>query len=153
MTGLGLFINKRPRTSAALAFGALTAALTHFSWFPAARMNGAAPALTLAVGLVHALAGIVTGPRIVDRRHTRTPFHACLMGALTSILATLLLAPPFALWVSATTAGTPSTVSYVVMTALIGLFSFLAVGWAHLLLSIGIGWSLYHLAAPHAEEM
>ncbi len=146
MAILGTYIRNRPRTSAALAFGVLTAALTHFAWFPIARMKGAAPALTLAVGVAHALAGIITGPRIVDRAHTRTPFHACLLGAVTSILATLLLAPPFALWVSATSAGPPSTLSYVVMTALIGLFSFLAVGWAHFLLSIGIGWSLFQLS-------
>ncbi len=143
---LGLLIRKRPRTSAALAFGGLTVVLTHFAWYPDARMNGAAPALTLAVGVVHAIAGSLTGGRLVDRSHTRTPFEACLLGGVTSLLADVLFAPLFALWVSTSNAQPHGTLSYIVMTALIGLFSFLAVGWALLLVSIATGWGLYFLA-------
>ncbi|HEY2626963.1 MAG TPA: hypothetical protein VGI41_09470, partial [Candidatus Udaeobacter sp.] len=108
MVPLGFYVRQRPRTVAAIAFGGLTAVVTHFAWFPDARMHGAAPALTIAAGVVHALAGAVTGPRLVDRTRTQTSLEACLLGAGTSLLAVVLLAPLFALWVSATNAAPTS---------------------------------------------
>ena len=150
MVHLGFYVRQRPRTVAAIAFGSLTAVVTHFAWFPDARMHGAAPALTIAAGVVHALAGAVTGPRLVDRTRTQTSLQACLLGAGTSLLAVVLLAPLFALWVSATNAAPTSPFSFLLLAILIGLFSFLAAGWALILVSAGIGWGLYRVAAAQA---
>jgi hypothetical protein len=73
MEPLGSYIRQRPRTAAALAFGSLTMAVTHFAWVPEARMNGVAPGLTIAAGLAHALAGAITGRRLLDGTRTHTP--------------------------------------------------------------------------------
>jgi hypothetical protein len=151
MEPLGFYIRQRPRIAAAIAFGSLTAAVTHFAWVPDARMRGAAPALTIAAGVVHALAGAVTGPRLVDRTRTQTSLQAWLLGAGTSLLAVVLLAPLFAAWVSVTNAGPTSPFSFLVLAILIGLFSFLAAGWALLLVSAGIGWGLYSVAGSNAD--
>ena len=145
MPDLGDFIRQRPRAAAALAFGGVTAIVTHLAWMPGARLSGAAPALTLAAGLAHAIAGAVIGPRLVDGARTRTASQACLLGAGTSLLAVAVLAPPFALWISATNAGSQGILSYVVFTVLVGLFSFLGAGWALLLASIAVAWSLFRL--------
>lgn len=148
MQALGTYIARRPRTAAAIAFGGVTAAITHFAWFPEARMHGAAPALTIAAGLAHAVAGAITGPRLVDKTRTRTPAQACLLGAGTSLLALVLLAPLIAGWVSSDNVRPEGVLAYLGLTLLVGLFSFLAAGWALLLASLVVGWGLYRLTVP-----
>ena len=70
---LDFYIRRSPRTAGALALGAVTLVVQYFAWLPNARMSGLAPALAVAVGLSHAIAGAVTGPCPVDRTRTRTP--------------------------------------------------------------------------------
>jgi hypothetical protein len=150
MQSIGTFIRQRPRSVAALAFGISTAALTHVAWYPDARMSGMVPALTLGAGLAHALAGAITGRRLVDRTRTHTSSHGALIGAGTSLLAVAFFAPAMAMYVSASNAHPLSVLGYVMLTLFTGLFAFLAAGWALLLLSAGVGWGLYRLAASAA---
>ena len=146
MRAFRLLVTKRPRTVAAAMFGGLTMAVTHFAWRPDTRMGGWTLVLTFAVGVVHALAGAIISARLVDKKRTKTPFEACLLGALTSLLAQVLFAPLFSLWILSTSTGPESTLSFVVTTVLISFFSFLAIGWGFLLISIAVGWILYLLA-------
>lgn len=146
MRALGLFIRKYPRAAAAIAFGLLTTAVTHFAWFPGTRMTGLVPKLTIVVGIVHAVAGALTGRSLIDRSRTRNSFQACMLGGATSLIAIAILVPPFAVWVSATNAGHQTALSFIGLIVWIGVFSFLAIGWAHLLTSIVVGWGIYHLA-------
>jgi len=148
----GLYIRRHSRTAAAIAFGCKTMVVTHLAWFPDARMNGYVPVLTVAVGLCHALAGIVIGRRIIDTTSTQTSSQACVLGACTSLLAMAFLAPPFALWISLTNARPEGAFSNLFLSFLIGLFSFLAVGWALLLVSAGVGWALYRLTISRATK-
>ena len=85
MTSLRSWIRRRPRTTSAFTFGNVTLVVTHFAGVPGARMHGLV--LTMAVGAAHALAGAITGERIVNRTRPRTPFRAGLLGAATSLLA------------------------------------------------------------------
>jgi hypothetical protein len=123
-------------------------AATHFAWVPDARMNGLVPALTIAGGVVHALAGAITGRCLVDR--TRTPFEAALVGAGTSLLAVALFAPAFVVFLHATDVRPSGPLSYLFLTVLTGVFSFLGAGWALVVVSVGIGWALYRVANPRA---
>ncbi|HUI31565.1 MAG TPA: hypothetical protein VLX91_15250 [Candidatus Acidoferrales bacterium] len=148
----GIYIKRRPRIVAAIAFGCTTAVATHFAWYPDARTSGYIPVLTLAVGLCHALAGIITGRRLMDRTRTKTLFHSCLIGAGTSLLAMAFFTPPFALWISASNVRSEGIFSYLYLTLLIGLFSFVAIGWVLLLVSIWVGWMLYRVTTPEAES-
>jgi len=140
----------RSRLFGALAFGVSTGLLTHFSWIPSARANGIA--LTLAAGLAHAVAGATAGPRLLDPTRTRSPLQAALVGACTSLLALALFAPAMAAYVSATNAAQPSSLAYVVLTLLTGLFAFLGAGWALLLLCAGVAVALHGLVARSARR-
>ena len=151
MEPLGSYIRQRPRTAAALAFGSVTMAVTHLAWYPNARMNGLAPALTIAAGVAHALAGAITGRRLVDGTRTRTSAEAGLVGAGTSLLAVGLFSPAFVLFLCATDVRTSGAFSYLILTVLTGVFSFLAVGWALLLVSVGVGWGIYRVATPQTD--
>jgi hypothetical protein len=122
-------------------------AVAHFAWLPDARMNGVAPALTIAAGLAHALAGAITGRRLLDGDRTQTPLQAGLVGAVTSLLAVALFSPAFVVFLRATDVRPSSALSYLLLAVLTGVFSFLGVGWALLLVSVGVGWGLYRLAA------
>lgn len=145
------FIKQRPRIAAALAFGVVTAVVTHFAWVPDARWSGGIPALTFAAGLAHAVAGAVIGPRLVDSIRTRTASQACLLGAVTSLLAVIVLAPPFALWIAASNARPEGVGAYVALTFFVGFFSFLAAGWALLLASVVVAWGLFRVAAERGS--
>lgn len=147
MEPLRRIVQRRPRLAAACAFGASTALLTHFAWYPQARMSGMIPALTLAAGLAHALGGAITGPRLVDRSRTRTALQAVVLGAGTSLIALALFAPAMAAYVSATGGSQSGPLGYVVLTLFTGLFAFLGAGWALLLLSAAVGLGLYRLGA------
>jgi hypothetical protein len=147
VTSIGALIKLRPRSAAALAFGISTAALTHFAWYPDARMSGMVPALTLGAGLAHAVAGAITGSRLVDVRRTRTSSHAALLGAGTSLLAMVFFTVLLSVYVSVTDRLQSSALGYLVMTLFTGLFAFLGAGWALLLVSVGVGWGLYQLAS------
>lgn len=146
MPAISNLIRQNPRLADALAFGVSTATLTHFAWYPAARMSGMIAALTLDAGLAHAVAGALTGPRLIDATRTRTSSQAALLGAGTSLLAVAFFAPAFALYVGATNVHS-SLLGYAVLTLFIGTFAFLDTGWALLILSVGVGWGLYRLAA------
>jgi hypothetical protein len=145
-------IKQRPRTAAALAFGVVTAVVTHFAWVPDARWSGGIPALTLAAGLAHAIAGAVTGRRLLDGIRTRTAPQACVLGAATSLLAVIALAPPFALWITASNARPEGVVAYAALTFFVGFFSFLAAGWALLLASVVVAWGLFWIAAERSAN-
>lgn len=147
MEPLGSYIRQRPRTAAALAFGSVTMVVTHFAWIPDARMNGGVPALTIAAGLAHALAGAITGRRLVDGTRTRTSRQAGLVGAVTSLLAVVFFSPAFVVFLAATDVHPSSVLSYLALTVFTGVFSFLAAGWALLLVSVGVGWGIYRIAA------
>lgn len=77
-------------------------AVTHFAWVPGSRMNGLAPALTIAAGSAHALAGALTGRRLLDGDRTQTPVQAGLIGGGTSLLAVTLFSPAFVVFLRAT---------------------------------------------------
>lgn len=146
MQAIGTFIRQSPRLAAALAFGISTATLTHFAWYPDARLSGMVPALTLGAGLAHAVAGAITGRRLVNTTRTPTSLHAALVGAGTSLLAVAFFSPALALYVSATNVQS-SLLGYAALTLFTGLFAFLGAGWALLLLSVAVGWGLHRLAA------
>jgi len=146
MEPLGFYIRQRPRTAAAIAFGGVTMAVTHFSWLPHARMSGLAPALTIAAGGAHALAGAITGRRLLDGTRTQTSLQAGLLGAATSLLAVVLFAPAFTLFLSRD-AHPPNPLSYLALTMFTAVFSFLGAGWALLAVSVVVGWGLHRIAA------
>lgn len=148
MEPLGLYIKRWPRTAAAVAFGSTTIVVTHLAWVPSTRMS--AVGLTIAAGVAHALAGAITGRRLLDAARTKTSLQAGLIGALTSLLAVALFSPAFVIFLRATDIRPSSAVSYLLLTILTGLFSFLGAGWALLLVSVGVGWGLYRLAVPQS---
>jgi hypothetical protein len=115
-------------------------------------MSGMVPGLTIGAGLAHAVAGAIIGPRLIDATRTRASLHAALLGAGTSLLALGFFAPLMAVYVSSTNVRPLSALGYVGLTLFTGLFAFLAAGWALLLLSAGIGWGLYRLAASAAAD-
>jgi hypothetical protein len=140
-TSLRSWIRRRPRTTSALAFGTVTLAVTHFAWVADARMNGLV--LTFAVGVAHALAGAITGQSLLGGTHPRTPLRAGLLGAATSVLALFLFSPAFAVFIAEKDVAHEGVFSHLMLTMLIGVFSFLAVWWAFVVVSICVGWSLY----------
>ncbi len=112
----------------------------------------AVPSITIATSLAHALAGAVLGPRMVSRTRSKNSGQAVLLGALASLLAQLLFAPPFAMWVSRANVHPKGVISQIGLTLLVALFAFLAVGWALLLVSAFIGWSLHRLATSNVRN-
>lgn len=119
--------------------------MTHFAWVPEARLNGVAPLLTIAAGVAHGVAGAVTGRRLVDSTRPPTSGQAGVLGAATSLLALVLFTPPFTLYVMRGLHMT-NPWSYLWLTLWTGLFSFLGAGWALLLVSVGVGWAIHHVA-------
>jgi len=150
MKSFGPYIRQSPRTASALAFGMVTLAVQHFAWLPDARMSGLTPALTIAAGLAHAVAGAITGPRLVDGIRTRTASQAGLVGAGTSLLALMLFAPLFTVYLYTTDLHPAGALSYVVLPFLVAVFALLADGWALILVSMGVGWALYRIATRQA---
>ncbi len=148
MESLGSYITRWPRTMAALAFGSITMVVTHLAWIPNAGMS--AMALTIAAGVAHALAGAITGRRLLDGTRTQTSSQAALTGAVTSLLAVALFSPAFVIFLRATDVRPSNASSYLLLAVLTGVFSFLGAGWALLLVSAGVGWGLYQLAAPRS---
>jgi hypothetical protein len=148
MYPLRAFIAHNPRTAAALAFGISTATLTHFAWYPDARLRGMIPVLTFGAGFAHAVAGAITGRRLIDRSRMRTSSQAALLGAGTSLLALAFFAPAMAVYVSQSNARPVGALGYAELTLLTGSFAFLAAGWALLLLSAGVGWGLHRMVEP-----
>ena len=149
MKTLASCIRACPRTTAALAFGTVTAAITHIAWIPSARLSGGIPLLTLSAGLAHAIAGAILGRRLLDEARTPTALQAGMVGACISLLAVLLFSPVFAFIV--TDAHSTSAASYLMMTAMTGIFSFLGAGWALLLASAALGAGLQRAAATRTS--
>ena len=141
MTSLRSWIRRRPRTTSALAFGTVTLVVTHYAWVAGARMNGLV--LTIAVGVAHAMAGAITGQNLVVGIHPRTPLRAGLLGAATSVLALFFFSPAYAVFIIEKDVGHESVFSHLILTILIGVFSFLAVWWAFVVVSTCVGWCLY----------
>ena len=150
MKPLGSYIRRRPRTASSLAFGIVTLVVQYFAWLPDARTSGLTPALTIAAALCHAFAGAITGPRFVDGIRTRTPSQAGLLGAGTSLIALMLFAPLFTVYLFATDIHPAGGLSYVVLPFLVAVFALLADGWALLVVSSGVGWVLYRIASDRA---
>ena len=92
------------------------------------------------------MAGVITGRRLLDGARTTTPWQAGLVGAGTSLLALILFAPPFAVFLFATDVHPAAPVSYVAIPVLIAVFAFLGDFWVLLIVSIGVGWALYRAA-------
>lgn len=148
IAALRAWVRDRPRSAAAIGFATTTATVTHFAWIPDARFSGAVPLVTISAGLAHAAAGALMGARLLDRSRTETPSQACVLGGCTSLAGLALFAPLFAMWLESENAR-PDLFSYLALVPLVGFFSFLAAGWALLIVSIGVGWGLFRLAAPH----
>jgi len=148
MEPIGSYLTRWPRTAAALAFGSITMVVTHLAWVPNARMSGMA--LTIAAGVAHALAGAITGRRLLDGTRTQTSRQAALIGAVTSLLAVALFSPAFVIFLRVTDVRPSNALSYLLLAVLTSVFSFLGAGWALLLVSAGVGWGLYRLAAPQS---
>lgn len=140
------WIRSQPRTTVAIAFGTLTAALIHFAWIPDVRFSGHVPLLTFGAGLVHAIAGAIAAPRLIDRTRTATASEACVVGACISLGALALFSPALAFWIQ-TTNTRSNVMSTLALVPFVGFFSFLAAGWALLLLSVAIAWAIFRLAA------
>lgn len=144
---LGRYVRQSPRAAGALAFGAVTLVVQHFVWYPNARMSGLAPVLTVTVALCHAVAGAITGPRLVDGTRTSRASRAALTGAATSVLALVFFTFVFTVYLFATDVHPVGILSYITFPLWTALFAFLADGWALFLVSIGVGWALYRVAA------
>ena len=140
---LGTYAARYPRSVCALTFGGITTVGMYLSWVPAARTSGMAFAFTVAAGLSHAVAGSITGPRLLDGARTRSPFQAATVGAVTSLMALALFSPVCAVILYATGVHPTGLVSYLSLPVMIAFFGFLAGGWALLLLSIGAACALY----------
>lgn len=138
-------LRRNPRLVAALCFGSAAGLLTHFAWYPDARLSGLAPALTLAAALAHATGGAVTGRRLLDPGRTRSARQAALVGAATSLIALALFAPAMAAYVAASDTSPRTLWSQIALTTLTAFFAFLAVGWALMALSTGVAVVLYRL--------
>lgn len=150
VTDVRSWVRDRPRSSAAVAFAATTAAVTHFAWVPDARFGGVAPAITLSAGLAHAAGGALVGARLVDASRTRTSLEACVVGGCASLLALALFSPVFAFWLESTNTRF-DLFSYLALVPLVGFFSFLAAGWALFLVSAGVGWGLFRIVHGAGE--
>jgi hypothetical protein len=139
-------VRRYPRTANAASLGAVTMVVTHLMWLSRARISGLAPVLTVGAGLTHALAAGITGPRLLDGVRTRSMSRAAMIGACTSLLAQTLFAPMFAAFLFVTELHPASPFSYFTVPFFIGMFGFLAAGWALLLVSIGVACGLYQIA-------
>jgi hypothetical protein len=141
---------RHPRTLSASAFGIATALVMHLAWIRGAAAVGLVPVLTLAAGFAHALAGAITGPRLLDTRRTRSAAAAGLIGGGTSLIALAIFAPLFAMFLFATDLRAAGPLSYVAMPFFIALFAFLAAGWALFVVSVVVG-SVLYLVAAHPD--
>ena len=150
MKFLGPYIRHNPRMAAAMAFGAVTMVVQHFLWVSPARMSGFALALTVTAALAHAIAGAITGPRLVVS--TQTPSQAGLLGAGTSLLALLLFTFPFTFFIIARDVRSTGAPSYVAFPFLVTVFAFLGDGWALLVTSMITGWALHCIARRNASD-
>jgi hypothetical protein len=59
----------------------------------------------------------------------------------------VVFAPVFAAYASASGARLPTPAGYLALSLFTGLFAFMAVGWALLLVSVAVGWALHRVAA------
>jgi hypothetical protein len=60
-------------------------------------------------------------------------------------MALALLSPGFGMWIALTNARF-DWFSYLALVPLVAFFSFLAIGWALLIVSGGVGWALFRFA-------
>ena len=139
------FIRERPRAASALAFGAPAAVIIHFAWNADARMNGLIPVLTMCVGIAHAIGGVLTGKRLVERDRTSTATQAALTGAATSLVALLIFTPCFGAWIYSSNARHEGISSYLLLTLFTGAFTFLGAWWILVPVSAAVAWCLYEI--------
>jgi hypothetical protein len=140
-------IARYPRLTGAVAFGVAATLTTHFAWVPDARWSGITPMLTGAAGATHAITGVIVSTRLLDPRRTRTVIQAGLVGSAASLIALMLFAPTFGIYVLATSGRSSNIASWLAMPFFVAVFAFLAIGWALMLVSSVIGCALY-LTAP-----
>ena len=152
MSSTTSLVTRWARLTAALSFGLSTGLLTHFAWYPDARLSGTIPALTIGAGVAHAIGGAITGPRLMDNTRRRTGLQAALLGGATSLVALLMFAPAMAAYVSTDNASPPTALGYLSLTLFTGLFAFLGAGWALLLLCAAVGFGLHRLAMQNRLE-
>jgi hypothetical protein len=143
---LRTLVTRHPRTVSAVTFGAVAMVVIDLAWIPSARTSGLTPALTIAAGLVHAVAAGFTGPRLLNGARTRSLSHAAIVGACTSLLALALFSLSYAAFLFATELHPTSRFSYFAIPLFIAVFGFLAAGWALLLVSIAVACVLYRIA-------
>jgi hypothetical protein len=143
---LRTLVTRHPRTVSAVTFGAVAMVVIDLAWLPSARTSGLTPALTIAAGLVHAVAAGFTGPRLLNGARTRSLSQAGIVGACTSLLALALFSLSYAAFLFATELHPTSRFSYFAIPLFIAVFGFLAAGWALLLVSIAVACVLYRIA-------
>jgi hypothetical protein len=145
-------VQRHPRISAALLFGLVTAAAVYFTSSATIRLSANGRWLIFAISVAHSVAGAFTGARFVRKPYLR-PFQALLLGASTSLAALLLFAPFLTWWLfSDGTTRSTGHLSVLAMTALVGLFSFAAVGWALMTLAGLTGWVLSRVAVDSSRS-
>jgi hypothetical protein len=145
-------VQRHPRISAALLFGLVTAAAVYFTSSATIRLSANGRWLIFAISVAHSVAGAFTGARFVRKPYLR-PFQALLLGASTSLAALLLFAPFLTWWLfSDGTTRSTGHLSVLAMTALVGLFSFAAVGWALMTLAGLTGWVLSRVAIDSSRS-
>ena len=152
MNPLGVLVSRKPRVAAALAFGGATSLVTFLLWLPAYRKDAKVVAISIAAGAAHALAAAIMARRLLDGTRTRTARQALQTGALTSLLAVPIFSPPFAVWVLSSNVRPMGVLPTLGTMFYVALFSFLAVGWALVLVSAGVGWILFRLAVDTGER-
>lgn len=138
-----------PRVTAGICFGTAAATTTHFAWIPDTPIGGRLSQLTLCAGLAHAASAAVLGRRLLDRARTRTAGQARALGAMTSVIACVIFAIGSSLLLQSSNAAQHESLSFLAYVPFVALFSFLAVGWALMLVSIAVAWGLFELLPPN----
>ncbi len=138
------FVTRRPRTAAALAFGAAACALTSIWFLPSVldRRDPAALAIfVISPTIASAIAGALGRPRIGTDGGAR---RALLAGAGIATMALILNAPMVAILHRWTARGATDVLG--LSLAVIG-FSLLAIWPVAAVAGAGVGWVLSRLAA------
>lgn len=139
-----MFVGRNPRLACAISLGFGATSLVYLSLVPGVGgLNG--NLFAVAAGLTHALAGSITGRRIVYPNKLPKLPHAALRGAGTSLLALLFFSLGLAGKIYQPQFGDRHPVVLVFFTF---SFAFLGAGWALVILSMGIGCGLCWFAPP-----
>lgn len=134
---------KFPSATSAVVFGVVAALVAYVQWIPAARAARGIVFLSLGVGAAHALSAAFLAPALLREEKALTPGASVGRGALVSLVAIVLFSPAFAAWVASPPASVRGgLLGFVSLSALVGLFGFLAAGWAIVAACAALGWLL-----------